>query len=433
MKAFFILVRVKSLVCLAVCMLLGTQFTQLHAQVNPTLSVQGILKKSNGVAVDDGSYNIVFKIYTVAAGGSAIWMETQPDVEVSSGIYSATLGVIMPLTIPFDQLYYLGITVGSAELTPRVLLTSAPYALSLIGQSNKFPSSGIVKADSIVVAGGVLARGGAPGLNGVSKNGYAFSGNSGDKDSGVFSTGDGKVSLYANNTEVLAVTPTAVQSNTNLAVTGTVTTNGVVINNNGTVSYGAGLNDWRLVDVDNFTSGSDGWQVYDKITNSGQSMGWNNPSSLGASPTTDMGSFIGDVLLPTSNDHVLKKNFTVPGTFTQIKIKFRYYMIDTWGYGPNDRAWAAFSPDAAGNGLRVGWQLIPSFVSDANSDFNNGSTSFRTNASFYGQNDIPDSWIDVEMSAQANGTSFWVFIGAAVDMDAADERYAVGAVEIWVK
>ena len=406
---------------------------QAQAQINPTLSIQGILKRANGAAVEDGAYNMVFKLYTTETGGTALWNETQSGVEVSNGIYSTVLGVVTPLTLPFDQLYYLGVSVGSTELTPRILLTSAPYALALIGQSNKFPSSGIVVADSIRVNGGVLARGGAPGLNGVSKNGYAFSGNSGDKDSGVFSTGDGKVSLYSNNVEVLAVTPTNVQSNTNLTVAGTVNTNGVAINNGGNISYGAGLNDWRLVDMDNLTSGSDGWQVYDKITGSGQSMGWNNPSGLGASPTTDMGSFIGDVLLPTSNDHVLKKNFNIPGTFTQIKVKFRYYMIDTWGYGGGDRAWAAFSPDAAGNGLRVGWQIIPSFVSDGNGDFNAGSTSFRTNANFYGTTDIPDNWFDVEMSAKATGNSFWVFIGAAIDQDAADERYAVGAIEVYVK
>ncbi len=115
---------------------------QLHAQLDPTLSIQGILKKSNGAAVDDGAYSITFKLYAAAAGGAALWTETQSDVEVSSGIYSAALGVVTPLNVPFNQLYYLGVTVGSTELTPRVLLTSAPYALSLIGQSNKFPSAG---------------------------------------------------------------------------------------------------------------------------------------------------------------------------------------------------------------------------------------------------------------------------------------------------
>ena len=159
---------------------------QAYAQFNPTLNIQGILKKSDGVAVDDGAYGLTFKLYDAATGGSALWTEIQPAVPVSSGIYSTTLGTITPLNLSFNQLYYLGVTVGAGpmELTPRNLLTSAPYALSLIGQSNKFPSAGVVKADSIVLKGGVLAKGGVPGPNGVNKNGYAFSGNNGDNDSG---------------------------------------------------------------------------------------------------------------------------------------------------------------------------------------------------------------------------------------------------------
>ena len=408
--------------------------SHLHAQLTPTLSIQGILKKSNGVAVEDGTYPITFKIYDVATGGTALWSEPQSAVEVSNGIYSTVLPLdpqTYPLNIPFDELYYLGVTVGSAELTPRILLTSAPYALSLIGTTNKFPSSGVVVTDSLRSNGGILARGGAPGLNGASKNGYAFTGNSGDKDSGVFSTGDGKVSLYANNTEVLAVTPTNVQSSQPMTVQGVVTANGVNISNNASLAYN-GLSDWRLVDIDNLTSGADGWEIYDKI--SGQQMGWNNSSSSGAAPTTDMGSFIGDVLLPTNNDHVLKKQFTVAGSFTQIKVKFRYYYIDTWGWGGGDRSWAAFSTSASGTGLRVGWTQMPAFLNDGNNDFNaGGSSSFGNQANFYGQAGNADNWIDAEMTAKSPGATFWVFIGAAIDQDVADERFAVSNIEIYVK
>ena len=34
---------------------------QAYAQFNPTLNIQGILKKSDGVAVDDGAYGLTFK------------------------------------------------------------------------------------------------------------------------------------------------------------------------------------------------------------------------------------------------------------------------------------------------------------------------------------------------------------------------------------
>ena len=117
--------------------------SQLQAQA--TLSVQGTIQRSFGGAVDDGKYSLTFKLYTTESGGSPVWTETQDDVEVIGGVYSALLGEANPLTAGFNEVYYLGIAVdGGAELIPRTRLTSAPYALSLIGQSNTFPSAGPV-------------------------------------------------------------------------------------------------------------------------------------------------------------------------------------------------------------------------------------------------------------------------------------------------
>ncbi len=55
------------------------------------------------------------------------------------------------------------------------------------------------------VNGGIRARGGAPGPTGVSNNGYAFSGNGGDNDSGMFSEADGQLNFYANANKTFAV------------------------------------------------------------------------------------------------------------------------------------------------------------------------------------------------------------------------------------
>lgn len=268
--------------------------TALHAQAK--LSIQGFLKKSDGTALVDGEYSLKFRIYNVETGGTAIWTETQPTVEVTGGIYSAVLGSVTALNIPFTEPYFVSVAVGSgSEMVPRIPLTSAPYALSLIGQDNTFPSSGNVgigiaapaeklhvkntasgatskvlvegpangvtelylkKADalggylgfnqpvsgntfrignnegnlqmlcfgagseiqmyppssglvriggSILAEQNIVARGGAPGASGSSKNGYAFAGNGGDNDSGLYCLGDGTVSLFTNNTERLTV------------------------------------------------------------------------------------------------------------------------------------------------------------------------------------------------------------------------------------
>lgn len=390
------------------------------------LSIQGILKKSNGVAVEDGVYNITFKLYGAAIGGTAVWTEMQTGVEVSSGIYSTILGNTNPLNIPFNQVYYLGVTIGSSELTPRIQLTSAPYALSLIGVNNQFPSSGLVKADSITVNGGVLAKGGVPGPNGTNHNGYAFSGANGDKDSGMFSTADGKVALYANNAEVLAVTPGTV------TVTGNVSTTNLTLPTGGKVTYN-GLSDWRLVAIDDLTGGANGWNVYNAL--SGQHGGWNNPTSAGAAPIEGVSTnFAGLYLYPADNNQVLKKQYDLSGVgpYTQIKVRFRYHFIDTWGFGDDDRAWAAFADGANGSQMRLGWSDFPSFL-NSTGEFN--TTEFVTANNYEGNGDPQhaDHSQTGEMVAFKSGTSFWLYFGAALDEDTNNERYGVGQIEVWVR
>ena len=64
----------------------------------------------------------------------------------------------------------------------------------------------ISPVSSLQVNGGIIARGGAPGANGINNNGYAFSGNSGDNDSGMFSLADGQIEFFCNNKEYMRIT-----------------------------------------------------------------------------------------------------------------------------------------------------------------------------------------------------------------------------------
>jgi hypothetical protein len=121
------------------------------------ISVQGILKKSNGNAVADGLYPLTFRVYDVEQGGTAIWTEIQPDVELAGGIYNVLLGSVTPIDLPFNTNYYLSVQVADApEITPRQQLTVAPYALSLKGAGNVFPSSGTVGAGTNSPTSGYL-------------------------------------------------------------------------------------------------------------------------------------------------------------------------------------------------------------------------------------------------------------------------------------
>jgi Chaperone of endosialidase len=58
---------------------------------------------------------------------------------------------------------------------------------------------------TLQVNGGIRARGGGPGGFGNNNNGYAFSGNGGDVDSGLFSSADGQVELHTNAQERLRI------------------------------------------------------------------------------------------------------------------------------------------------------------------------------------------------------------------------------------
>lgn len=115
---------------LAQSALLALVFIALPAQAVPnTLNYQGQLTIPSGRPVN-ATVGITFNLYAAATGGVALWSETQ-NVAVSYGLYSVTLGKTVPL-VPgwFDAPLYLGITVASdAEMTPRIALSSAPYAL----------------------------------------------------------------------------------------------------------------------------------------------------------------------------------------------------------------------------------------------------------------------------------------------------------------
>ena len=100
-----------------------------QAQVPKTISYQGVLIDAGGGAVPDGNYSMIFTLYDSESGGIILWTETQPNVAVNKGIFSAILGILNPISIPFNQPYWLGIRVGAgAELAPRIRLTSAAYS-----------------------------------------------------------------------------------------------------------------------------------------------------------------------------------------------------------------------------------------------------------------------------------------------------------------
>jgi len=121
-------ILVGSLVMVAI--LLATMLPLVvFADVPQRINYQGYLTDSGGNPVN-GSVDIVFSIYDVAAGGTAIWTETQ-TVVVNKGLFNVQLGSVTPLPSFSGSPRYLGIKVGTdPEMTPRQMLASAPYALN---------------------------------------------------------------------------------------------------------------------------------------------------------------------------------------------------------------------------------------------------------------------------------------------------------------
>jgi hypothetical protein len=102
----------------------------VQAEMPYTLSYQGVLKDSVGNPVPDGNYAMAFALYDTPSGGEPYWME-QDSVPVKDGVFNVILGKLVSLgEVSFDTPYWLGISLtGSPEMTPRVELSAAPYAL----------------------------------------------------------------------------------------------------------------------------------------------------------------------------------------------------------------------------------------------------------------------------------------------------------------
>lgn len=127
----------------------------LLSQVPGQMSYQGMLTGSEGEPVEDGMYEMHFKLYNGIDPTAELWSETQ-TISIINGLFNAILGTETPLELPFDEQYYLGIAVGDgAELTPRIALTSSAYSYRAgsIDDGQVVKSINELKDDIILEAG----------------------------------------------------------------------------------------------------------------------------------------------------------------------------------------------------------------------------------------------------------------------------------------
>ena len=91
------------------------------------ISYQGLITKADGSPTEDGSYEILFKLYNSPDGGEPVWSENL-EVTVNNGIISTMLGNVNPFTnIPNEA--FLELTVDGSTLSPRQSMTSVFYSV----------------------------------------------------------------------------------------------------------------------------------------------------------------------------------------------------------------------------------------------------------------------------------------------------------------
>ena len=101
----------------------------LTAQVPRTMNYQGKLTDGSGVAVHaPGGIAVTFRIFDVSSGGTALWSEAHASVPVTNGLFDVILGETTPMTIDFDEQYWIELTVGGETLLPREKLSAVGYA-----------------------------------------------------------------------------------------------------------------------------------------------------------------------------------------------------------------------------------------------------------------------------------------------------------------
>lgn len=94
------------------------------------IPVQGRLTDSSGNPLD-GTYNVIFRIYDVSSGGTAL-CEYGISVTVTNGLFSTYMNASSCSDDIDGRQLYLGVQVeGDDEMTPRAYIDNVPYAWTL--------------------------------------------------------------------------------------------------------------------------------------------------------------------------------------------------------------------------------------------------------------------------------------------------------------
>lgn len=152
---------------IAILVIVNLIVPQAHAaQTIPyKMNFQGRLADSSGTAMADGLYNMKFRIYDAASGGTEQWSETRETttrVQVTNGLFSTQLGDVtgLPPSIFTNQNLYFEIEMPSVATATCSTASCANYTEGPMTPRNKLGSSAYAfNADQIDgIDGSSLAR-----------------------------------------------------------------------------------------------------------------------------------------------------------------------------------------------------------------------------------------------------------------------------------
>lgn len=134
------------------------------AQVPSMINYQGLLMNDDG-SYPDTTVFLTFTIYDAPADGTALWTETQIDVEIENGLFEVKLGSAAPLSASVFSASnrWLGIVVGTGmEIYPRIQLVAVPYAMrvgSIDGTGGGNINGGLTISEKLTVGEGAVNDG----------------------------------------------------------------------------------------------------------------------------------------------------------------------------------------------------------------------------------------------------------------------------------
>jgi len=107
----------------------------VSAEIPQVVTYQGKVTDNSGTSVPDDYYTMRFRLYDIDVGGAPAWDSGDTLIATSGGVFSVILGADTqpPISLPFDQDYWLEVVIDGDVQSPRTPFGSVGYAYMASG------------------------------------------------------------------------------------------------------------------------------------------------------------------------------------------------------------------------------------------------------------------------------------------------------------